>query len=290
MAAPRPNIIPSRAFINRKPYPPIIPSRNINPQFHSVTGNERHSPVFYPGRNPVHNPPSQPTRFAGAASGLSIRRRPIHIENTDTSSSSYSYITNQAQPLEIPTDDRFESYEWKIAGFTDCSRTCGGGFQQTKIVCVKIRSQVTVTAENCNHTQVPTQQEVSCNADPCPPSWETGNWSACSTTCGPGTQKRSIECTQTISRGTKVSTYYFIPYLNFSKLLWWVKGFAILWYIQVCGAYVTWTKQFKTRLILAVVSNIGNLCFMNSNWDIAPQKQSKIFVERKVKVQLIKVK
>lgn len=202
--AARPNIIPSRTFRSRKPYPPIIASRKINPQFHSAAGNERHSPVFYPGRNPVHNPASQPTRFAGAASGLSIRRRPIHLENTDTASSSHSYITNQAQPLEIPSEERFESYEWKIAGFTDCSRTCGGGFQQTKIVCVKIRSQVTVTAENCNHTQVPTQQEVSCNADPCPPSWETGNWSACSITCGPGTQKRTIECTQTISRGTKL--------------------------------------------------------------------------------------
>lgn len=195
--AARPNIIPSRTFVNRKPYPGILPNRNRNPQYHSGSVGDRRFP-FYAGRHPV----SQDTRFTGAANDLSIRRRPILLTNTDNSDSSHSYITNQAQPLEIPEVDDFESYEWKIDGFTECSRTCGGGFQQTKIVCVKIRSQVTVTAENCNHTQAPSQQEVPCNADICPPSWQTGNWSSCSTTCGPGTQKRNIECTQTISRGT----------------------------------------------------------------------------------------
>ncbi|XP_041364271.1 thrombospondin type-1 domain-containing protein 4-like isoform X2 [Gigantopelta aegis] len=93
-------------------------------------------------------------------------------------------------------------YEWKISGFTECSVTCGGGFQQTLIICVlkNARTHVTVTEDNCDVRTKPDKQQVKCNSIPCPADWVVSPWSACSVTCGSGTQMRRITCKQRLSR------------------------------------------------------------------------------------------
>ncbi|XP_059148316.1 ADAMTS-like protein 4 [Physella acuta] len=92
-------------------------------------------------------------------------------------------------------------YRWKIAGFTDCSHPCGGGTQNTNIVCISStgRTQVVVTPENCAAHLKPNSQTVQCNTAPCEPVWEAKEWSACSVTCGSGTQTRIVVCQQRLS-------------------------------------------------------------------------------------------
>ncbi|KAJ8304409.1 hypothetical protein KUTeg_017992 [Tegillarca granosa] len=114
-------------------------------------------------------------------------------------------------PLQIPDQQRSNSitvderYSWKISGFTECSQTCGGGRQTTKIVCVLSSTQVVVTDNNCADQSKPLSQEIECNTSPCPPSWETGPWSACSVTCENGVQRRRIECKRRISESVSLS-------------------------------------------------------------------------------------
>ncbi|KAK3764257.1 hypothetical protein RRG08_033339 [Elysia crispata] len=103
--------------------------------------------------------------------------------------------------LRVGTSAESNRYRWKISGLSACSHTCGGGFQTTTIVCVSLgsRRQVVVTPENCADYRRPRQQTVACNKSPCSPAWESDPWSACSVTCGSGTQTRKVECRQRVS-------------------------------------------------------------------------------------------
>ncbi|XP_046350482.2 thrombospondin type-1 domain-containing protein 4-like [Haliotis rufescens] len=107
----------------------------------------------------------------------------------------------------VDRDSSASQYMWRISGFTDCSTTCGGGHQETKIVCVlkSSQTQVIVTGDNCNNAIKPQQQRVPCNTNPCGPDWETDDWSTCSVTCGSGTQTRRVECKQRMSPTSHLS-------------------------------------------------------------------------------------
>ncbi|XP_067667285.1 A disintegrin and metalloproteinase with thrombospondin motifs 9-like [Haliotis asinina] len=88
---------------------------------------------------------------------------------------------------------------WRVSGFTDCTTSCGGGVQQTVVVCVNTRNQAVVTDENCARLHKPAPTAVTCNTRPCPASWEVSPWSTCTTTCGPGTQTRTATCKSRVS-------------------------------------------------------------------------------------------
>lgn len=90
------------------------------------------------------------------------------------------------------------NYFWRISGFTECSRTCGGGLQETKIICLKKDTNVMVTDSNCDPRLKPETQVLKCNKNICPPNWDSGNWSDCSVSCGQGMQTRHVLCKQLI--------------------------------------------------------------------------------------------
>ncbi|KAH9524696.1 Thrombospondin type-1 domain-containing protein 4 [Bulinus truncatus] len=94
---------------------------------------------------------------------------------------------------------RSVAYEWRISGLTDCSHTCGGGAQNTVIVCVDILSQAVVTDDNCRHVIKPDVVTLSCNKRPCPAVWTPGVWTQCSVTCGQGEQVRVVTCQARVS-------------------------------------------------------------------------------------------
>ncbi|XP_076354586.1 thrombospondin type-1 domain-containing protein 4-like isoform X2 [Tachypleus tridentatus] len=95
-------------------------------------------------------------------------------------------------------------YTWRLAGFTECSVSCGGGTKKTMADCVKL-SSVTVVGDNyCDPRSKPRVQTVRCNTHPCPTRWVFENWSSCSTTCGQGTQTRVVRCKQNISQRLQI--------------------------------------------------------------------------------------
>jgi hypothetical protein len=86
-------------------------------------------------------------------------------------------------------------YNWVQATSTPstCSVPCGGGTGYIAIGCVDQNGNPAPIAQ-CNEYAGPEPpSEVSCNTQPC--SWDIGQWSSCSKTCGTGgVQTRSVTC------------------------------------------------------------------------------------------------
>nr|XP_031837415.1 thrombospondin type-1 domain-containing protein 4-like [Nomia melanderi]XP_031837416.1 thrombospondin type-1 domain-containing protein 4-like [Nomia melanderi]XP_031837417.1 thrombospondin type-1 domain-containing protein 4-like [Nomia melanderi]XP_031837418.1 thrombospondin type-1 domain-containing protein 4-like [Nomia melanderi]XP_031837419.1 thrombospondin type-1 domain-containing protein 4-like [Nomia melanderi]XP_031837420.1 thrombospondin type-1 domain-containing protein 4-like [Nomi len=89
-------------------------------------------------------------------------------------------------------------FVWKANGYTECSRTCGGGFQMLKYMCIREHTQTQVPEKRCHAIEKPREVQLRCSTTPCPPKWRTGPWSDCSVTCGTGTRVRELECVQEI--------------------------------------------------------------------------------------------
>ncbi|XP_061461638.1 ADAMTS-like protein 4 [Rhineura floridana] len=108
-------------------------------------------------------------------------------------------------PLPPPPQYSAENphdFYWRRIGNTDCSATCGKGFWQSVYRCVSRASQEEVGEEKCHLFPKPIVSEEACNTEPCPAYWDTGEWSACSKSCGLGTQHRQVLCRQIYANRT----------------------------------------------------------------------------------------
>ncbi|KAM9829574.1 A disintegrin and metalloproteinase with thrombospondin motifs 1-like [Syngnathus typhle] len=79
--------------------------------------------------------------------------------------------------------------EWALTDWGPCSQTCGGGMQQTEVVCLDPQGH---PSKDCPEELRPLASR-SCASQPCP-SWLHGEWSECSKTCGRGFRKRQLRC------------------------------------------------------------------------------------------------
>ncbi|XP_067425608.1 ADAMTS-like protein 4 [Emydura macquarii macquarii] len=108
-------------------------------------------------------------------------------------------------PPPAPHPPQPHDFYWKRVGSTDCSASCGKGLWQPVFGCAVRRSQEEVEEEKCADIPKPPAPDEACNTQPCPAYWDMGEWSACSKSCGPGTQHRQVLCRQTFAnRSTMV--------------------------------------------------------------------------------------
>ncbi|KAF0043892.1 hypothetical protein F2P81_003050 [Scophthalmus maximus] len=103
----------------------------------------------------------------------------------------------------LPNGRSREGYYWSFGSWSSCSRECGSGYQSRLVFC---------TVDNeaypdylCASLPRP-QTNRTCNPHPCPGvrSWNTGEWNACSVTCGGGSQVRSVRCISHDAAGPRV--------------------------------------------------------------------------------------
>ncbi len=83
-------------------------------------------------------------------------------------------------------------YVWRALNPSSCSVACWGGTQTRTISCVQRNNGMTVAESNC--TDPKPAASVSCNTQACAYSWQVTGTSACSASCGGGTQTRTIQC------------------------------------------------------------------------------------------------
>uniref|UniRef100_A0A1I7VID5 Ig-like domain-containing protein n=1 Tax=Loa loa TaxID=7209 RepID=A0A1I7VID5_LOALO len=102
--------------------------------------------------------------------------------------------------------------EWDVGEMSQCSHTCGGGLRTRKVRCIR-RISRTGGAESTlilPDGQCPQPKPVNseaCGLVDCPVMWKIGNWGQCSTTCGPGEQRREVTCEQRVADGELKSFY-----------------------------------------------------------------------------------
>ncbi|XP_015789540.1 ADAMTS-like protein 1 [Tetranychus urticae] len=94
---------------------------------------------------------------------------------------------NQCDDVKCPPS-------WIIENWSQCSVTCGTGYQYRSIFCIQKKtnhSLVQTPDYLCPSPEPP--KERLCNINPCP-EWFVEPWSKCSVTCGNGHQYRKVTC------------------------------------------------------------------------------------------------
>ncbi|XP_054853798.1 A disintegrin and metalloproteinase with thrombospondin motifs 8 [Eublepharis macularius] len=79
--------------------------------------------------------------------------------------------------------------QWILGDWSECSKTCGSGWQRRTVECLDVERQASST---CDKALKP-EDIKPCSDLPCP-IWQLGSWSPCSRTCGEGVRTRSALC------------------------------------------------------------------------------------------------
>ncbi|NXV63442.1 ATS7 metalloproteinase, partial [Molothrus ater] len=87
---------------------------------------------------------------------------------------------------------------WWVGEWQQCSATCGrAGLMKRTVLCIQsvgLDEQRALQPADCQHLTKP-DATMPCHPEvPCPSPWALGNWSECSVTCGNGTQRRPVHC------------------------------------------------------------------------------------------------
>ncbi|XP_041648933.1 thrombospondin type-1 domain-containing protein 4 [Cheilinus undulatus] len=105
---------------------------------------------------------------------------------------------------DLPPDTQ-PPFVWRRGGLTECSASCGKGYQHRVLLCIDRHTDEEVPERKCDSAAKPVPEEEPCNIHPCPPFWEASAWSECSVSCGPGVQQRQLQCRQSFgNRSTMV--------------------------------------------------------------------------------------
>jgi hypothetical protein len=123
--------------------------------------------------------------------------------------------------------------DWVTSAWSSCSVTaCGKTGKQTRTVYCP-------TNLDCSDKPKPTTTQT-CSTRSCP-SWTVGQWSACSKTCGTGSQTRTVTCKDTSCVGTKPATS---QTCNTQKCTTnWVVGSWSACSAKACGTNGTQTRS-----------------------------------------------
>ncbi|CAL8274293.1 unnamed protein product [Merluccius merluccius] len=132
---------------------------------------------------------------------------------------------NQGVDVEyyLPNGRSRQGYFWSYGSWTGCSKECGSGYQSRLVFCA-IDNEA-YPDYLCASLPRPSSNRT-CNAQACPQtrrmaflyrpllwsatartvisSWQTGEWNACSVTCGGGSQLRSVQCVSHDASGPRV--------------------------------------------------------------------------------------
>ncbi|XP_059469110.1 A disintegrin and metalloproteinase with thrombospondin motifs 9-like isoform X2 [Neocloeon triangulifer] len=93
---------------------------------------------------------------------------------------------------------RCNGYRWKVGAWEQCSLRCGRGVKRRTVQCVS-SGKGAVEDFHCSGRKPPDTR--FCFKYQCPYSWQIGDWSECSSTCGSGVQTRQVTCHKVVGLG-----------------------------------------------------------------------------------------
>uniref|UniRef100_A0A8B9FY55 PLAC domain-containing protein n=1 Tax=Amazona collaria TaxID=241587 RepID=A0A8B9FY55_9PSIT len=90
-------------------------------------------------------------------------------------------------------------WRWETSRWSECSRTCGEGYQYRTVRCWKMLApgfDSSVYGDLCESAGLARPMErKACKNKACGPQWELSEWSECSARCGTqGMMKREVRC------------------------------------------------------------------------------------------------
>ncbi|RXN20171.1 A disintegrin and metallo ase with thrombospondin motifs 13 [Labeo rohita] len=103
---------------------------------------------------------------------------------------SYQYYSSEAVSVKRAAEGRWSTV------ISACSVTCGTGIQKISQHCVDVLTSDRLEDELCSSSPQTADQLQPCFQPDCPPSWEVGEFGACSAPCGVGERVRSVTCVQ----------------------------------------------------------------------------------------------
>ncbi|XP_046403340.1 ADAMTS-like protein 4 isoform X2 [Ischnura elegans] len=174
------------------------------------TGNRPGAPGYYPGAGAGIKPPIASSLYPD---DIPAKDGPI-FDDLDTRSKESPAGRLGGQQVLPPGDDSKplsartrmggrgskRKFIWKLSGFGECSKSCGGGVQSNTVHCVREHNHSPVPERRCSPQDRPVPQTAPCNNKPCPAEWVAGDWGPCSVSCGSGgMQTRDVWCQQEIS-------------------------------------------------------------------------------------------
>nr|XP_046223514.1 papilin-like isoform X1 [Oncorhynchus gorbuscha] len=125
----------------------------------------------------------------------------------------------------LPNGRSREGYYWSFGSWSTCSRECGSGYQSRLVFCAIDNEAYPdylctalprpLTNRTCNPQTCPQTHRMAYLYQPnawTPSesprtyvySWTTGEWNACSVSCGGGSQVRSVQCVSHDASGPRV--------------------------------------------------------------------------------------
>ncbi|XP_070531950.1 uncharacterized protein [Ptychodera flava] len=124
----------------------------------------------------------------------------FRISNTEIVAESFCIAAGSAKPAETQTCELSAcpvlTYEYFIGSFGECSKSCEVGVQVRTVYCTQVGETTEVAESLCDSQGLtkPLEAQV-CNIQDCPTySFDLGSWGQCSTSCGAGTQTRTVTC------------------------------------------------------------------------------------------------
>ncbi|XP_038072940.1 thrombospondin type-1 domain-containing protein 4-like [Patiria miniata] len=186
-------------YPNSNPYP--NPNPNPNPYPNPKPGNPYPNP--YPNRYPNNQESSQGRQPSNPGQPqtpyLEIDPIESHRGSSEGSSAQGSSDSSALEGSPYGSRDTQVRYGWIDVGLTECSSSCAGGIQHTKVDCIEWRTFRSQDPAMCDGLRRPSVRQQACNIEACPPVWEVTEWMECSRTCGTGRQMRQVTCKQTLT-------------------------------------------------------------------------------------------
>ncbi|XP_046609798.1 A disintegrin and metalloproteinase with thrombospondin motifs 20-like isoform X2 [Neodiprion virginianus] len=121
------------------------------------------------------------------------KHQPCPIQVISTTPITYAADSDDFNKQHENEIDQFHpGYTWRTGSFGNCSKPCNGGSQSRMVRCSSAISGEVSNDDYCDQKQKP-PTVILCNQHACP-RWNTGDWSQCASTCGPGFQHRQVRC------------------------------------------------------------------------------------------------